>query len=72
MGDVPPAYVVVDDCPTPRDALQMYVEEMHRWISAARDGSSLDDVIPMNVAPTRENADRLNARLDLLKREFLS
>src|SRR5437763_5201194 len=31
VGDLPPAYLVTDDNPTPRAALEAYVEEMNAW-----------------------------------------
>ena len=71
VGDVPPAYLVTDDSKTPREALRAYVEEMREWVDAVRSGGQRDDVIPVNVPPTREWADRLAGRLDLLEKEFI-
>lgn len=70
-GDLPPAYLVLDDAPTPRDALAGYVEQMSRWVEAARAGAPVDDLIPVNVPPTPANADLLGRRLEFLSRTFL-
>lgn len=66
VGDLPPAYLVVDESPTPSEALKRYVAEMRRWISAVRRRASLKDCIPVNAEPTLENAKLLEKRLDLL------
>jgi hypothetical protein len=44
---------------------------MERWIEAVRAGTSLDNVIPVNVAPSRESADLLSSRLDLIRSRLL-
>jgi hypothetical protein len=31
VGDIPPAYLVTDDSPMPKEALQSYIEEMRKW-----------------------------------------
>jgi hypothetical protein len=71
VGDIPPAYFVVDELSTPKDALGMYVAERLRWIQAVRARTSLDDIAPVDVAPTEEHASKLQTRIDFLKREFL-
>ncbi len=72
VGDLPPAYLVIDVSPTPASALEGYIDEMRLWIAAVREGSPVDKVIPVNAPPTREYADMLEWRLDFLKREILS
>jgi len=67
VGDVPPAYMVVDDCPTPIAALEAYVELMRAWVELARKGKQSDEVFPVNVLATPENAEKLQKRLDSLK-----
>ena len=70
-GDLPPAYLVLDNAPTAREALARYVEEMSRWVEAARAGDSVDDLIPVNVSPTPANAEMLSSRLELLRQTLL-
>ena len=72
VGDLPPAYLVCDDAPDWRGALEAYVYEMDRWVAAVRDGSSLDDVIPVEVDPTREHADMLDSRLKFIRSRILA
>jgi hypothetical protein len=71
-GDLPPAYLVTDDAPDWQSALAGYVDEMRKWVAAARIGASTGDVIPVNVAPTAEYVEMLEGRLDFLQREFIS
>jgi len=72
VGDVPRAYISAEDAPNPAAALDGYIGAMEEWVDAARRGRGVDDLIPVNVTPTRENADRLASRLDLLERDVLS
>jgi len=71
VGDVPPAYLVTDESPTPASALRAYVHEMRHWVAAAEAGESVDDLIPVNVAPTEEHALALKKRLDYIEREII-
>src|SRR5258708_22011579 len=66
-GDLPPAYLVLDNARTAREALSEYVEQMSLWVEAAKSGDSVDDLIPVNVPPTPENADLLERRLDFIR-----
>jgi len=71
VGDLPPAYLAHEVDDSWQDALRGYVEEMSVWVEAARSGSSLDDVIPVNVPPTPEYADMLASRLDFIRTRFV-
>jgi hypothetical protein len=71
VGDLPPAYMVTDDLPTPLDALRTYMDLMEEWIAAVREGKSTEECVPVNTAASRENADALETRLSFLKQEFL-
>ncbi|MEO1333285.1 MAG: hypothetical protein AAFV32_07160 [Myxococcota bacterium] len=66
-GDLPSAYFVVDDSGNPKEAMQTYDELIRDWISAVRNGSSLEEVFPFEVSPTLEHAEMLETRLDFLK-----
>lgn len=70
-GDLPPAYLVIDHSPTPVSALQTYVDEMSEWVKAVGKGEPIDDIIPVNVSATPENAKRLQKRLDFLVNEII-
>jgi hypothetical protein len=66
VGDLPPAYLVCDAAENWRQALDAYGVEMMRWIDAVRAGKPLDNVIPVNVPPTLEYADKLEGRIKFL------
>jgi hypothetical protein len=71
-GDLPPAYLVVDESPTPRKALRNYVDLMQEWVDVVRTGKSPADCIPVNVTPSKANAGLLERRLDFIRKEILS
>jgi hypothetical protein len=71
VGDIPHAYLVVDSCKTPSDALQGYIREMRKWVDLARKGRSSKEVIPVNVPATPEWAEALQSRLDTLEQDIL-
>ena len=71
VGDLPPAYLVVDDCRTPGEALQGYVGEMRKWVTLAERGETSREVIPVNAPATPEWAHWLKLRLDTLEREII-
>ena len=70
-GDLPPAYLVTDDANTWSEALEGYVYEMSRWVNAVRGGSSLDDIIPVNVEPSIKYAEMLEGRLWFIQNRFI-
>lgn len=67
FGDVPPAYLVTDECKTPSEALTGYIGEMSKWVALAKEGKSSVEVIPVYVPSTPENADDLAKRLTFLR-----
>jgi hypothetical protein len=70
-GDVPPAYISTVHAQDPGTALEGYIYEMTKWVEAVRAGGSVDEIIPVNVAPTLEHAHALDNRLKLLQQEIL-
>jgi hypothetical protein len=79
VGDLPPAYLVVDDSPNAACALEGYILEMRRWVAATYAGDAVDDLIPVETSggaeplePTPEHAAQLAGRLDYLEREVLA
>jgi hypothetical protein len=71
VGDVPPAYLAYEDGDTWQDALRGYVDEMQAWVDAVRASESVDDLIPVNVAPTVEYADMLASRLAFIRERLI-
>ncbi|MFZ5891918.1 MAG: hypothetical protein ACOY0T_12760 [Myxococcota bacterium] len=72
VGDLPPAYIARPVESSWQDVLCAYIDEMRRWVVAVRNGESLKDIVPVNVEPTLEYADRLDSRLGFIQQEFLS
>jgi hypothetical protein len=72
VGDVPPAYISPEYAKSPREALEGYVGEMEAWVEAIQKGEPVDDLIPVNGAPTRENAAALKSRLLFIADKIIS
>jgi hypothetical protein len=72
VGDLPPAYLVIDQCPNSACALDSYIYEMGLWVQAVKNDKPLDDIIPVNIKPSYEHADMLESRLEFLKNNVLS
>ena len=68
QGDLPAAEV--RDESTPMDALRAYIRKMREWAEAVRAGRSVEDLVPVNAAPTLEWADELESRLQFLEENF--
>lgn len=71
VGDLPPAHLVVDDIPDAKEALFSYAAHMRDWVLAVRSGQSTKACIPVSAAPTLENADLLERRLDFIEKDYL-
>jgi hypothetical protein len=71
VGDIPPAYIVVEDNPTASDALDAYCSEMESWVEAVERGDSIGDLIPVNAPATPESARQLGGRLEYLRLKVL-
>lgn len=71
VGDLPPAYLVCDDCHDAASALQGYLFEMSRWIQAVESGEPISGLIPVNVPPTAEWAAALKRRLQFIEQKIL-
>jgi hypothetical protein len=71
VGDLPPAYIVTDDAPDGPSALRRYIEEMCDWVRAVEKDAPVDDLIPVNVPPTKQYAEQLRSRLDFLRSRII-
>ncbi len=71
VGDLPPAYLVIDECEAPKDAAEAYIYQMRRWVAAAKLGKTSEDIIPVNVPAAPEWAERLEKRLNTLENDLL-
>lgn len=71
VGDLPAAYLTVDECPNPAAALDGYVGAMREWVEATQKGNSVAGLIPVDVPATKENGDFLKSRLDFLDERIL-
>jgi hypothetical protein len=63
VGDIPSVYLVIDECPTPLEALETYISLMREWVGLAYEGKTSPDVFPVVAAATPEHAQMLDGRL---------
>ena len=66
-GDVPPAYFVTEDAPTPAEALRTYCDLMDTWVEAVLDHGDLDEAFPVDLTPTPQHALALRAQLTFIR-----
>ena len=71
IGDVPSAYITCDDANDPYEALDGYVGAMEAWVEAARSGTSVADLVPVDVPATPANAAMLEKRLKFIDETIL-
>jgi hypothetical protein len=71
VGDLPSAYLVTDNCKTPSQTLERYIDVMSEWVELAKKGLSSEDVIPVNVPATPESAEMLERRLKVLSEKIV-
>jgi hypothetical protein len=69
VGDIPSAYLPLEDCNSPMSVFDTYVDGMQRWANLARkgqNGTALEGIPPVNVPATPEWAEQIQSRLRLL------
>ena len=70
VGDLPSAYFVVDDVPTPRAALETYCSLMEDWAEQVLSGDQSYESFPVAAEPTEEHARMLLSRVEHLREVF--
>jgi hypothetical protein len=71
VGDLPSAYLVLDNADNPVSALEVYCGLMEDWANAVLENRSLDDVFPVEAKPTPDNAKLLLKRTDFIRTRLL-
>ena len=70
VGDIPSAYLPLEDARSPAEVFQTYLRGMSKWVELAREGrngTADDGVPPINVPATPEWAEKLDQRLNSLR-----
>jgi hypothetical protein len=70
-GDTPPVHMVVDDIPTPLDAMFVYCDLMESWADAAFSTGNVDNEFPLCAPPTSANANSLKGRIADIRKDVL-
>jgi hypothetical protein len=71
VGDLPSAYFVVEACPQPVEALEVYCELMEDWADNVIAGGDLSASYPVAVEPTIEHAHMLNGRIEFIREKLI-
>ncbi len=71
VGDIPPAYLDFVGYPSAKEALDFYCYLMEEWVDCVNNGKSVDDCYPVNAPATKEYADMLQTRINIIKEDFL-
>ena len=69
VGDIPPAYLPLEDCKSAMEAFETYIDGMKRWAMLAREGrvGTPEDGLPLvNVPATPEWAEKVEIKLRVL------
>jgi hypothetical protein len=70
VGDIPSAYLPLEDAASPAEVFKTYLGGMSKWVGLAREGRSgtaNDGIPPVNVPATPEWAEKLEQRLHSLR-----
>ena len=70
-GDLPSAYLDMESYTNAYDALRFYCLLMEEWIDHVNKGESVDECYPIYVPPTKEYANMLQTRINIVKEDFL-
>jgi hypothetical protein len=71
VGDLPSAYLVVNEHDSPAQALNEYLALMEEWARAARAGDSVEECFPVDAEPTVENAEALLSRIAAIRLDII-
>ena len=71
VGDLPPAYMIVEPNDSAKEALETYCQLMQGWIATVRNGGNFDKVYPVSAPRTAENAEGLKSRLAILREDII-
>lgn len=72
VGDLPPVCISKEESSTAYKALLKYIFLMEDWISKVNMGENTTHCYPINVPCTKEYADMLQTRIDLLREDHLN
>lgn len=70
-GDLPNAYLVLDQTRTVEDALKEYISLMREWCESILHNRSIQENFPVGALPTLENANSLRIRINYIEQNIL-
>ncbi len=78
VGDIPPAYLDLVNCPDAASALDEYLYAMQEWVDHVQAGKSVAELIPVyqrvsleRLKPSAEFAKMLQSRLEFIRTKII-
>jgi hypothetical protein len=71
VGDLPSAYLEMEEYKSPYEALRRYIEGIDEWMEAARSGLPLGGLIPVEARADPDTLTALAGRSDTLRQHIL-
>ncbi|MGB8365698.1 MAG: hypothetical protein WCE20_14400 [Rhizomicrobium sp.] len=71
VGDLPPAYMIVEPDSCAQNILESYCSYMDEWVEAVKGNGDFSGVYPVAAPRTLENAEMLRSRLEFIRREII-
>lgn len=65
-----PAVIPIDRCPNGAAAFHEYIAAIGEWVDAVKNGEPVDDVIPVALPPTLEEAQRMERQLRFMSKDL--
>jgi hypothetical protein len=70
MGDIPSAYMLMNDLRSPHAALKRYIEGLEEWISAVRSRAPTDGLIPIEIRQDHERVAMTESRVNYIENSY--
>ncbi|OHB58996.1 MAG: hypothetical protein A2Y12_19690 [Planctomycetes bacterium GWF2_42_9] len=70
-GDLPSAYIVLDQASNPASALEVYCGIMEDWAKAVTEARPINNLFPVKVEPSVKNAEGLLKRIKFIRERLL-
>ena len=71
-GDLPSAYLVIDEAPNACKSLEIYADLMEEWALKVIGSESTENFFPVNVPENKDYAKMLLSRISFIRKEILS
>jgi hypothetical protein len=71
VGDLPAAYIDIENAGNATEALTAYCFVMEDWVEHVLNNKSTEECYPVNAEPTIKHAEMLQRRINFIRNEFI-